>query len=72
MPASGDRLHDRDQISVGVTCVHPMPPGSLASIPSPSFNQIELGPLSVHVYGLMYVFAVLAAVAVTTRRERAS
>jgi prolipoprotein diacylglyceryl transferase len=42
--------------------------GAPASIPSPSFNQIDLGPLSVHVYGLMYVLAVAAAVAITTRR----
>jgi prolipoprotein diacylglyceryl transferase len=45
-----------------------MQPGPLASIPSPSFNQIDLGPLSVHVYGLMYVFAIVAAVAIATRR----
>jgi prolipoprotein diacylglyceryltransferase len=42
--------------------------GAPASILSPSFNQIDVGPLSVHVYGLMYVFAIVAAVAITTRR----
>jgi prolipoprotein diacylglyceryl transferase len=40
----------------------------LASIPSPPSNGIHLGPLLVHAYGLAYVAAVLAAVAVTTRR----
>src|ERR687891_1001858 len=40
----------------------------LASIPSPSDNGIHLGPFFVHAYGLAYVFAVLAAIAVTTRR----
>ena len=39
-----------------------------ASIPSPSSNGIHLGPLDIRVYGLMYVFAVLAAVAITTPR----
>ncbi len=40
----------------------------LASIPSPSFNGIHVGPFDVRVYGLMYVVGVLAAVAITTRR----
>ena len=39
-----------------------------ASIPSPSSNGVHLGPLFVHAYGLAYVFAVIAAVAITTRR----
>ncbi len=43
----------------------------LASISSPSFNQLHLGPVSVHVYGLLYVVAVLAAIAITTRRWEA-
>ena len=43
----------------------------LASIPSPSFNALHLGPFTVHVYGLMYVFAVTAAVLITRRRWRA-
>jgi prolipoprotein diacylglyceryl transferase len=44
----------------------------LASIPSPSSNGIHLGPLFVHAYGLAYVLAVLAAVAIAGRRwERA-
>ena len=45
-----------------------MQPVWFPAIPSPSFDQIDLGPLSVHVYGLVYVFAVVAAVAITTRR----
>jgi prolipoprotein diacylglyceryl transferase len=40
----------------------------IASIPSPSSNSIQLGPFELHAYGVMYVFAVLAAVAVTSRR----
>jgi prolipoprotein diacylglyceryl transferase len=42
-----------------------------ASLPSPSFNGIHLGPLEVRMYGLMYVLAVFAAIAVTTRRWEA-
>jgi prolipoprotein diacylglyceryl transferase len=41
---------------------------NIASIPSPSSNGFELGPLDVRVYGLMYVLAVIAAVAITRRR----
>jgi len=42
------------------------------SIPSPSSNVLHLGPVSVHMYGLMYVLAVLASVAIAARRwERA-
>jgi prolipoprotein diacylglyceryl transferase len=43
----------------------------VGSIPSPSFNGIHLGPLDIRIYGLMYVVAVLAAVAITTRRWEA-
>jgi prolipoprotein diacylglyceryltransferase len=43
---------------------------SLASIPSPSFNDIRLGPFTVHIYGLMYVVAVVAAIGITRRRWR--
>ena len=39
----------------------------VASLPSPSFNGLQLGPLFIHVYGLMYVLAVIAAVALTRR-----
>jgi prolipoprotein diacylglyceryl transferase len=40
----------------------------VASIPSPSGDCIHLGPLFVHAYGLAYVGALLAAIAITTRR----
>jgi prolipoprotein diacylglyceryl transferase len=44
----------------------------LASIPSPPSNGLHLGPFFVHAYGLAYVAALVAAVAITTRRwERA-
>jgi prolipoprotein diacylglyceryl transferase len=43
----------------------------LASIPSPSSNGLHVGPLFVHAYGVAYIFAVLAAIAVTTRRWEA-
>jgi prolipoprotein diacylglyceryl transferase len=41
-----------------------------AFIPSPSSNGFHVGPLFVHAYGLAYVVAVLAAIAITTRRWR--
>jgi prolipoprotein diacylglyceryl transferase len=40
----------------------------VGSIPSPSFNGIHVGPFDLRIYGLMYVLAVLAAVAITSRR----
>jgi prolipoprotein diacylglyceryl transferase len=43
----------------------------LASIPSPHDNGIHLGPLFVHAYGLAYIVAVVAAIAITTRRWEA-
>ncbi|MEA2288089.1 MAG: hypothetical protein QOD55_86 [Solirubrobacteraceae bacterium] len=43
----------------------------LASIPSPSSSGIDIGPLTLHAYGLCYVVAVLAAVWVTSRRWKA-
>jgi prolipoprotein diacylglyceryl transferase len=39
-----------------------------AAIPSPPTNVIRLGPLTVHIYGLCYVVAIVAAVAVCRRR----
>ena len=39
-----------------------------AYIPSPSNNGFHIGPLFVHAYGLMYVFAVAAAILITRRR----
>jgi prolipoprotein diacylglyceryl transferase len=43
----------------------------IAFIPSPPSNGLHLGPLFVHAYGLAYIVAVLAAIAITTRRWRA-
>jgi prolipoprotein diacylglyceryl transferase len=40
-------------------------------LPSPPHNGFYLGPLFVHAYGLAYVVAVLAAVAITVRRWEA-
>jgi prolipoprotein diacylglyceryl transferase len=41
---------------------------TLAFIPSPPDNGFYLGPLFVHAYGLAYVVAITAAVAITMRR----
>ena len=43
----------------------------LAFIPSPATNGFHLGPLDIHVYGLMYVVAITLAVIITRRRWRA-
>jgi prolipoprotein diacylglyceryl transferase len=43
----------------------------LGAIPSPSTDVIDLGPLTVHVYGLCYAVAVVAAVAIARRRWEA-
>jgi prolipoprotein diacylglyceryl transferase len=43
----------------------------LAAIPSPSINGIHVGPLDFRIYGLCYVLAVIAAVAITSRRWEA-
>ena len=40
----------------------------LASIPSPSFNSIDLGPLSLNIYGLAIALGVVAAVWLFGRR----
>jgi len=37
----------------------------LLSIPSPSSSTIEIGPLSIHFYGLTLLVAIAAAVAIT-------
>src|SRR5262249_50057990 len=42
------------------------------SIPSPSSNGFHIGPFFFHVYGVMYVFAVLAAVLISRRRWAAA
>jgi prolipoprotein diacylglyceryl transferase len=39
-----------------------------ASIPSPSADGFAVGPLTVRVYGLMFLLGLLAAVAITARR----
>jgi prolipoprotein diacylglyceryl transferase len=43
----------------------------IASIPSPSFNGVHLGPLDIRMYGLMYVLAVTAAIVIAGRRWEA-
>src|SRR6266700_1698666 len=43
----------------------------VAFIPSPPSNGLHLGPLFIHAYGLAYVLAVIAAVAITARRWEA-
>ncbi len=40
----------------------------LASIPSPSRNVIEIGPLTIHFYGIMIAVGVIVAVLVAKRR----
>jgi prolipoprotein diacylglyceryl transferase len=40
-------------------------PSLLASIPSPSSSTIEIGPISIHFYGLTLLLAIAAAVAIT-------
>jgi len=41
-----------------------MTPSLLASIPSPSSSTVEVGPLSIHFYGLTLLVAIAAAVAI--------
>jgi prolipoprotein diacylglyceryl transferase len=43
-------------------------PAALASIPSPPTNGIHVGPLFIHVYGLMYVVGISLAIYITGRR----
>ena len=43
-------------------------PSVLASLPSPSFNSIDIGPLSLNIYGLMIALGVVAAVWLFGRR----
>jgi len=40
----------------------------LASIPSPSFSVFEIGPLNIHVYGILMGIAVATAYVLTVRR----
>ena len=41
---------------------------TLASIPSPSFNTFDIGPLTIHVYGILMGIAVATAYVVTVAR----
>ncbi len=43
----------------------------LASIPSPSFNEISIGPLEIHLYGILIGLGVLVAAITMTRRYAA-
>ncbi|HVB63779.1 MAG TPA: prolipoprotein diacylglyceryl transferase [Nitrolancea sp.] len=54
-----------DQVSQSLT-------GILVSIPSPPVNGFWLGPLFIHVYGLMYVIGITIAVLIARRRWRAA
>jgi len=45
-------------------------PSVAGAIPSPSVNGLGAGPFKLHVYGLLYVVAVIAVVAITARRWR--
>jgi prolipoprotein diacylglyceryl transferase len=49
-----------------VTATIPSVPA--ATIPSPSFNGVRVGPLDLRIYGICYVLAVLAAIAITGPR----
>jgi prolipoprotein diacylglyceryl transferase len=40
----------------------------LASIPSPSSGTLDLGPLTIHMYGLMLLAGIAACIAITGRR----
>jgi prolipoprotein diacylglyceryl transferase len=40
----------------------------LASIPSPGFNSFDVGPLTIHIYGILMGIAVATAYTVTVRR----
>jgi prolipoprotein diacylglyceryl transferase len=44
----------------------------LSFLPSPSVNGFNIGPLFVHVYGLMYVVGIALAIYITRRRWRAA
>ena len=45
---------------------------ALASIPSPPTNGVHVGPLFIHVYGLMYVVGISLAIYITGRRWAAA
>jgi prolipoprotein diacylglyceryl transferase len=45
--------------------------GVLSFLPSPSVNGFHIGPLFIHVYGLMYVVGIALAIVIIRRRWRA-
>jgi prolipoprotein diacylglyceryl transferase len=47
-------------------------PAPLAFLPSPPASGVHLGPLDIHVYGLMYVVGIALAVWITVRRWEAA
>jgi prolipoprotein diacylglyceryl transferase len=49
-----------------------LPVMPLASIPSPPVSGFHLGPLDVHVYGLMYLIGIALAIYITVRRWTAA
>ncbi len=50
----------------------PSVPLRLAFIPSPAVSGFHLGPLFIHVYGLMYVIGIALAIYITARRWEAA
>jgi len=44
----------------------------LAAFPSPPTDVVHLGPFTIHVYGLCYAAAIMAAIAITRRRWAAA
>ena len=47
-----------------------MPVTFLAFIPSPSSGTIDLGPLTIHMYGLMLLLAIVACIWLTWGRGK--
>jgi prolipoprotein diacylglyceryl transferase len=47
-------------------------PGDLAFIPSPPISGVHIGPVFIHVYGLMYVVGIALAIYITRRRWAAA
>jgi prolipoprotein diacylglyceryl transferase len=65
--ASGDRTsHGPGAGQVAYARIHALL--ARAAGPSPPVNGIHLGPLYIHVYGLMYVIAITLAIYITARR----
>ena len=46
-------------------------PVTLASIPSPSSGVVDIGPVAIHMYGLMLLLGIAAAITITGLRWRA-